>query len=52
MYSYPNLLYKDDSRIKASENIGNKVYFTGEYCHNSDFATIHGAVEHGLNTAQ
>lgn len=50
MYSYPSLEFKDDSREIGSAP-EDRLYFTGEWTHPSDFATIHGAVEQGFKVA-
>lgn len=51
MYSYPNLEFRDDSRKRAGESEDRR-HFVGEWSHESDFATIHGAVEMGLALAE
>jgi monoamine oxidase len=52
MYSYPNLLYKDNTRERTKGSTSGPLHFTGEYTHPSDFATIHGSIEQAILTTQ
>jgi lysine-specific histone demethylase 1B len=52
LYSFPSPGIKDNYRKIIGEPIKNKIFFCGEAYHEIFRATINGAMETGIQTAQ